>query len=173
VLSCSFWSALSRGVPGSCITLDTLSAFQVQQANPELAPLVVHTHAVVVRNVGRLPARNVRLGHNVLPPNFTIYPPRLSRIERLPGDRNEIVFDTLVPGEQLTISYLYQPPLTWNQINTDVRSDEGLAQVINVLPARQYPKWLIRVLTFLLIIGAVASLYLLMASFLFFYERFK
>jgi hypothetical protein len=149
------------------------SAFQVQQADPELAPLVVHTHAVVIRNVGRLPARNVRVGHNVLPLNFTIYPPRPSRIETLPGDQNEIVFDTLVSGDQLTISYLYYPPLLWNQINTDVRSDEGLAQAINVLPTRQYPRWSLRTLTFLLAIGTIASLYLLVAGFLFFYERIK
>ena len=37
---------------------------------------------------------------------------------------------TLVPNEQVTISYLYFPPTTWKQINGPVKSDEGLARVL-------------------------------------------
>ncbi|KTD33563.1 hypothetical protein Lnau_2314 [Legionella nautarum] len=32
-----------------------------------ISSMNVHTHAVVVRNTGKLPTKNVRLGHNLLP----------------------------------------------------------------------------------------------------------
>ena len=47
-----------------------LSAFQVRTE----PPLRVHTHAIVVVNVGRLEATNVRLGHLVLPENYQVIP---------------------------------------------------------------------------------------------------
>ncbi|MFQ5956046.1 MAG: hypothetical protein ACE5JZ_13355, partial [Kiloniellales bacterium] len=100
----------------------------------------VYTHSVVLRNAGRRPATNVRLAHPYLP-DFNVLPDVEHRVEDLPGGGKEIVIPTLVPNEQVTISYLYFPPVTWNQINDQIKSDEGLAKVLQVLPTQQYPRW--------------------------------
>ncbi len=123
----------------------------------------VYTHAVIVRNTGRKPATNVRLGHNILP-NFQMYPLVRYEVSDLPDGGKEIVIPTLVPKEQISISYLYNPPTTWNQVNTHIKSDEGFAKVIPVLLAQQFPKWSIRVIYSLLLIGSVALIYMLYLS---------
>lgn len=117
----------------------------------------------IVRNTGRKPATNVRLGHNILP-NFQMYPLVRYEVSDLPDGGKEIVIPTLVPKEQISISYLYNPPTTWNQVNTHIKSDEGFAKVIPVLLAQQFPKWLIRVIYILLLIGSVALIYMLYLS---------
>ncbi|MFN0039968.1 MAG: hypothetical protein ACKVP2_10700 [Burkholderiales bacterium] len=115
---------------------------------------VVHTHSVVVRNAGRKAAHNVRLTHGVLPINITVYPPMQYAIERNPEGAGEIVFPVLVPKEQVTVSYLYFPPLLWNQINVNTKSDEGFAKIINVIPIPQPNKAVIAVVWGLMFIGA-------------------
>ncbi|MEQ1868205.1 MAG: M13 family metallopeptidase N-terminal domain-containing protein, partial [Micropepsaceae bacterium] len=37
-------------------------------------PISVGTHSVIIRNAGRLPAKNVRVAHTTLPPNIDMYP---------------------------------------------------------------------------------------------------
>jgi hypothetical protein len=133
------------------------SAFRAQR--PE-GPVQVNTHSVVLRNVGRKPATNVRLGHNLLP-DFQVYPDVQYRVEALPNGGTEIVFPMVVPQKQITISYLYFPPVTWEQINTHFESDEGPGKVITVLPQPQYPRWLINCLRALVYVGGVTVLYLL------------
>jgi len=121
---------------------------------------VVHTHSVVVRNAGRKAAHNVRLAHTVLPPNVTVYPPVQYTVEKNPGGASEIVIPVLVPKEQITVSYLYFPPLTWNQVNASTKSDEGFAKILNLIPMPQPHK---------AILVAVWSLVFLGASFLFYW----
>jgi len=132
-----------------------ISAFTMQGA---AGPTVIHTHSIVVTNGGRKPATNVRVGHAYLP-SFSLNPSVQCTSVVLPSGGNELVFPTLVPGEQVTVSYLYFPPIYWNQINTYVKSDEGMATVITVLPTRQYPRWAIRIGRVVLFAGAVALLY--------------
>lgn len=115
---------------------------------------VVHTHSVVVRNAGRKTAHNVRLAHSVLPPNVTVYPPVQYAIERNPEGASEIVIPVLVPKEQVTISYLYFPPLTWNQVNASTKSDEGFAKIINVIPMPQPSKAILMIVWALVFVGA-------------------
>ncbi len=115
---------------------------------------VIHTHSVVVRNAGRKAAHNVRLTHGVLPINITVYPPVQHTIERNPDGAGEIVFPVLVPKEQVTVSYLYFPPLLWNQINLNTKSDEGFAKIINVIPIPQPSKGVIAAGWGLMFIGA-------------------
>lgn len=133
-----------------------VSAFTLQ--NDERT--VVHTHSVVVRNAGEKAAHNVRLVHGVLPVNITIYPPIKHSIERNPDDSGEIVIPVLVPQEQVTVSYLYFPPLLWNQINLSTKSDEGFAKIVNVIPMPQPSKT---------VLGAVWALMFLGASLLFYW----
>lgn len=115
---------------------------------------VVHTHSVVVRNAGRKAAHNVRLAHTVLPPNVTVYPPVQYTIQQNPEGASEIVIPILVPKEQVTISYLYFPPLTWNQVNASTKSDEGFAKILNVIPMPQPHKAILWFIWSLVFIGA-------------------
>lgn len=133
-----------------------VSAFTLQ--NEERT--VVHTHSVVVRNAGRKAAHNVRLTHGVLPIDVTIYPPIQHTIERNADKSGEIIIPVLVPKEQITVSYLYFPPLLWNQINLNTKSDEGFAKIFNVMPIPQPSK---------AVIVGVWSLMFIGASFLFYW----
>lgn len=121
-------------------------------------PVVVNSHSVVVRNAGRSAAKNVRLGHAVLP-DFQIFPDIEYTVRDLPGGQKEILIPTLVPKKEITVTYLYFPPLTWNQINTHLESDEGPIRVLRVLPTVQLPKWALIILWGLIVYGAVALLY--------------
>ncbi|MDR0274340.1 MAG: hypothetical protein LBI48_03165 [Burkholderiaceae bacterium] len=115
---------------------------------------VVHAHSIVVRNAGRKAAHNVRLVHAVLPPNVTVYPPIQYTIESNPEGASEIVIPVLVPKEQVTISYLYFPPLTWNQVNVHTKSDEGFAKILNVIPTPQLNKVILTLIFTLIFVGA-------------------
>ena len=137
------------------------SAFTLRGDNPA----VIHTHAIVVRNAGRETANNVRVGHHVLPDNYQLYPSVPHTIERVQGGGAEIVIPNLVPGEQVSISYLYFPPLLWSQIHAYTKSDEGFAKIINVLPTPQLPKWIANLIWLLVFIGVVSLLYLVVEVF--------
>ena len=122
--------------------------------------MVIHTHAVVLRNTGRRSATNIRLTHMVLP-DFNIWPALMHSVETLPTGERDIVIPTLVPGQEVTISYLYFPPLTVAQINAGIRHDQGFAQAIPVLLQRQYPRWFNNTAVIFMLVGVIASLYAL------------
>lgn len=63
-------------------------------------------------------------------------------------------------NEQVTISYLYFPPLLWSQINSYTKSDESFAKTLNAIPTPQPAKWLIVVIWSLVFVGVVSLLYL-------------
>jgi hypothetical protein len=144
------------------------SAFTIQ-GEPTFT---LHTHAIVIRNTGRLAANNVRIGHHALPTNYQIYPSVDHTCQRNSDGSGEIVFPTLVPGEQVTISYLYYPPLLWNQVNAYAKSDEGFAKVLNVLPTPQWPRWLVRSVWCLVFVGGVTLVYLLVQFVLWLLSRY-
>ena len=83
-----------------------VSSFNYQQGNG--ATGVVNTHSVVIRNVGRRAATNVRLSHTFLP-DFNIWPSVEYELKEVPNSGQDIVIPTVVPNQQLTISYLYFP----------------------------------------------------------------
>lgn len=136
-------------------------AASVQVQPPNGAAFNVHTHAVVVRNAGRAPATNVRLSHALLPQNFSVFPSVPYTIENLQGGSADIVFPKLVPGEQVSITYLYYPPVLFSHINTNARSDEGFAKIVTVLWSPQPPKWLQRLALALMSVGVIAIVYAL------------
>ncbi|MFH1370488.1 MAG: hypothetical protein ABII09_04300 [Planctomycetota bacterium] len=120
---------------------------------------VIHTHAVVIRNAGRVSATNVRIGHHYLPENYQLFPNVAHNIEKTETGGGEIIIPKLVSGEQVTISYLYFPPLTYAQINLYTKSDEGFAKILTVIPTPQLPKWIIRLIWILMFVGVVSILY--------------
>jgi hypothetical protein len=131
----------------------------IRTTPPNGNPIHVHTHAVVLRNVGRQPATNVRLHHHTLP-DFSIRPSINCQTEDLLDGTRDIIIPKLVPGEEVTVSYLYFPPLTAADINAGIKSDQGFARQIPVLLQRQYPGWFNRTMQAFLIVGVIAVLYL-------------
>jgi len=120
----------------------------------------VHTHSIVVNNAGGKAANNVRISHHQLP-NYYIFPAIPHRVEDVPQGGKDIVIPLMVPGQQITVSYLYTPPVTWNLINEGTRSDEGFARVQNVIQTRQFSTKVNYFFAYLMIAGAAATLYLL------------
>lgn len=143
------------------LTWFTHSAAFTIQNTPPAPPTVIHTHAIVIRNSGEKTATNVRVGHHTLPRDITIYPNAGATTHRNPDNSGEILFPTLVSGEQVTISYLYFPPLFWNQIHAYTKCDEGGVENVTVLPTPQPPKWAAALALALMIAGAVGIVYVL------------
>ena len=130
---------------------------------PDGAALQVNTHTVVLRNAGRHAATNVRLTHaNLNPfPMYSIWPPVVHHEETLPNGSRDIVIPVLIPGEQITIPYLYFPPITVDQIHQGIKCDQGFAHAIPVLLQRQYPQWVQILAKFVFLVGVGAVTYLL------------
>ena len=137
--------------------------FSIYTKAPNGSDLKVHTHSVVVGNAGRKSATNVRLGHTTLPA-FQILPSIDHLIKDLPDGSKEIVIPTLVPKKQITINYLYFPPLTFNQINTYTESDQGSARVVNMQLTRQYSPRLMKAMAYVFLLGVVALVYLMIIA---------
>ncbi len=133
-----------------------VSAFKIQKDDGTTG--TVHTHSVVIRNAGRRAATNVRLSHTILP-DFNILPAVEYEVRSVPNAGSDIVIPTLVPGESLTISYLYFPPVTYAGVNAGVKYDEGFATPIPVLLQQQYPTRYKAILGVLMILGVAALVY--------------
>ncbi len=119
----------------------------------------INIHSVVIKNTGHRPATNVHVSHFQLP-DFNIWPHIPFTIEDLPGGGRDIVIPTLVPNQEITISYLYFPPLTADQVHAGLWCDQGLARGIPVLLTQQYPKWWNYTVLVLVLIGIITVLYL-------------
>jgi hypothetical protein len=141
-----------------------VGAFRITPQPPG-QQLNVHTHSVVVRNGGRQAAHNVRVPHRVtLAPqgnvNVSIWPNIAYTRTTLLGGGEEIQFDTLAPRQEVTISYLYMPPLTFTQIHSPITCDEMMAKQITVLPTYQLPRWARNMVAALLLLGTATAIYL-------------
>lgn len=115
---------------------------------------------MVIRNVGKRAANGVRVSHFILPPDFSVYPAVPWTIEVLPGGGRDLVFPLMVPGQQVEINYLYPPPIMFGQVTIGVRSVEGFAKVVNVLPTPQPPRWQVIILGGFTTVGALVIAYL-------------
>lgn len=124
-------------------------------------PVRVNTHAIVVLNSGRLRATNVRIGHHLVPDNFNVSPAVAHNLVVHNDGTAEIVFESLIPNEQVTISYLYFPPLVWTQFHSFTRSDEGFAKVITAIPTPRFSRWTLLGLRALCFVGAATLIYFL------------
>ena len=67
----------------------------------------------------------------------------------------------MVPKKQITINYLYFPPLLFNQINTYTESDQGSAKAVNMILTRQYSRNVALSAGLVFLLGLVALGYLL------------
>jgi len=122
------------------------------------APTHIGSHSVVIRNSGRKAATNIRLGHNKLT-TFQVSPDIAYDVLTQPGRHQEIVFPSLVPKKQITLTYIYFPPTQWGEVNTYLETDDGPIKVLNVLPTVQSPKWMSVAVWALCGVGIVSLLY--------------
>jgi len=126
---------------------------------PDNKELKVNTHALVIQNLGRKPAKNVRIGHLVFP-SFSVYPSIEYHVNELPDGTKEIHFPIVTPKERIFINYLYFPPVIWKNINSYIKSDEGPAKRVNMQLTPIYPK-IIRIISVIFcLMGIVFSIYL-------------
>lgn len=116
----------------------------------------VFAHSIVVRNVGKKTSTNVRIGHAAEPFCYQVFPKVSFSVTTIPNGGWEISIPTLVPNEQVQISYLYFPPVTWDQINSTTKSDEEQAQVVQLLPTPA-PNPMTRAMTVVLLYVGVAA----------------
>jgi len=135
-----------------------VSSFNVRNPDMNAPAFQVGTHVTVVRNAGRRVANNVSIAHQVLP-DYQIFPAVMHEVRQLPGGGNEIFIPRLVPGEEITISYMYQSPLTASNIIGSIKCDEGFTKVLNVMLTPQWPKWVIRTLWCFVLVGFITTAY--------------
>ena len=126
---------------------------------PDEKEHIVHTHTIVIKNIGKLSAKNVRVGHHWLGKNYTVVPNVKYEVLDLQSGGKELLFSILVPNEEITISYIYYPPITFQNINSYVKSDEGFARIINVIPSPNLPFWQKAISYILLFIGTSTVIY--------------
>ena len=132
--------------------------------------ILINSHSIVVRNAGKKTANNVRLGHYSLPA-FQIFPQLMYEVTTGENGSAELLIPTLVPGEQITLSYLYFPPTIYNQVNAYCKSDEMAAKHLNVIPTTQPNKSQITIVWLLMFVGASTLLYWLFSLLLFWIQR--
>ena len=121
-------------------------------------PQAINTHAIVVRNAGQKTAHSVRIDHAFFPFSYSVFPPIHHTLTRQ-GDGAEILIPVLVPGEQVTVSYLYFPPVTWDRVSGWVKCDEGMARAVTVIPSTPPPRAVVWVLRLFAFVGASVVLY--------------
>jgi len=123
----------------------------------------INTHGIIIRNAGEKTALDIRVRHRYLPEHFNVYPGVKYKVEELPGGGKEIVFPKLVPNEQISIAYLYHPPVVYSQIHEGIVHEGGFAIEVTALPTQIYPSWIIRSLWALLILGIATCIYIIYA----------
>jgi len=121
--------------------------------------VTIHSHVLVIRNDGALAARDVRITHDFFPPDISVYPGVEHTLVVNPQGLTELQVPLLAPGQQLAISYMYFPPLTWAQINCDVYSETGRAERVALLPRPKPATWILVTRYFLMFAGAWAVVY--------------
>lgn len=152
-----------RNAQGLLPSLVQASAIPLPGVTPPPGQIAqVNTHTIVVKNTGKKTANNVRIGHYVLPPSHQVFPPVSYEVVNAPTPNTaaEIVIpNTLVPDEQVSITYLYFPPVTWDHINSYAKSDECMAKIINIIISEQLNKTVIFLLWSLIFVGASTLIY--------------
>jgi len=118
----------------------------------------VFSHSVIIKNNGKLVSKNIRIRHCHLPNSFEIHPPVPYFVVDLERGYKEIVIAQLIPKQQITISYLYFPPVDYSKIHDGILSDEGYAKVIDMIPVPQLKKWQQWIAYILLFVGGLTCL---------------
>lgn len=127
------------------------------QGNQTSPTQTVHTNSFMVRNAGREAATKVEMVFNWKPMCLNIWPPRHFEEHIEPDRRYVLIFDSLAPGEVLGCEVL--------SVNSDlpnlvtVRSDQCVAQNINMYPQPTVSNTFRVIATALMALGLAAAMY--------------
>ena len=122
---------------------------------PGLPPVTIHTHGILLKNIGRKTATDVRVRHELRTETFYVTPRVQHTDPDTPGGGFEIVFPRLVPQEEVAISYMHTQP--FNNFRGQITHAAGLAAEVPAIPRAEHPKWMTRAILFLAIVGAIAG----------------
>lgn len=115
---------------------------QQQQNIMPAQPIWLNSLVITIRNNGNSAARNIEVSHPQAPQHFQLTPAIQHTVERSDdGRRMTIRIPSIGPKETVAISYLFGPIANWNDLLEYVRSEDGLAEKINVILNRVFPNW--------------------------------
>lgn len=132
----------------------------LDQEGQQIAPRQhVRTASIFLENAGLNPAKNVEVAFNWKPAILNVLPARAYTDVTSALDRYSIKFDSLAPGEQVTIDIMAINAELPNM--TAVRSEDCKGKAVNMAPQRVWSKWLLNSLLAFLILGLATAVYLL------------
>ena len=117
----------------------------------------VHTNSFIVLNSGLELSTNIELVFNWKPVCLNIWPPRHFKEYQELDNRYILIFDSLSPGEVLRCEVL--------SVNTElpnlltVRSDQCVAQFVNMSPQPVVSSAVSIIVTLLLLLGLATAVY--------------
>lgn len=121
-------------------------------------PVTVYTHTLALQNLGRAPAEEVKVVHNLLPAHHQVYPPQQTTVMNLPGGQQAIVIPRILPNQLVFIAYLdFVPPTP--EMYSHVETKDHIANPMPVQIARKFPMWANWVFGLLMLLGAFVLLF--------------
>ena len=124
----------------------------------QIAPnQTVHTRSLIVRNAGKETATRVEWVFNWKPLCINVWPSRHFEEHTEPDNRYVMIFDSLAPNEYLGCELF--------SINNELpnllilRSDQCVAQTINMYPQPVVPNWQRRIAVTLMLAGLALVVY--------------
>lgn len=137
----------------------------------------VHSFYIVLTNNGKLKAENIRIQHLILPEYREIIPHVKSYVDEIGEGLKDLVIEQMVPGEQLTIQYLYYVDEEFGNRSikffNGIKCDDGYVKVEHYLPTKQFPNWVNLISLALMFVGAVSIIYYVMKLIVWFYDLSK
>ena len=118
---------------------------------------IVHSASIFLKNAGLLPASAAEVTFNWKPPIFNVAPARAFTTQTYALNRYAIHFDSLAPGEQVTIHIM-----SINQdlpVMTAVRAENSVGAEIRMTPMRVWPTWFNAFVLLLLLVGVGTLIY--------------
>jgi len=117
----------------------------------------VHTRSLMVWNAGKDTATKVECVFNWKPLCINVWPPRHFEEHTEPDSRYVMIFDSLAPNEYLGCELLSINAELPNLLT--VRSDQCVAQTINMYPQPVIPNWKRRIFVALAFAGLALVVY--------------
>jgi len=121
------------------------------------SPTTFHTHWIVIKNLGKKSATDVRVRHELRTETFYVIPQIPHSDPDMPGGGFEIVFPRLVPQEEVAISYMHSQP--FNNFRGQITHADGSAVEAAAILRPGYPAWLTSLVVLLALVGLIAILF--------------
>ena len=125
---------------------------------PGPPPITIHTHGIVIKNVGNKTATDVRIQHELRPEMFYVTPSMGYTDPDMPGGGFEIVLPQLMPQKEVAISYMHTQP--FHNFRGQITHSDGLAVEVPAISRAEYPRWMFWTVLILALIGLIAVAFL-------------